>query len=81
MAVKIVLNSSGIRKILQSRGVQRDLKRRADAIATAAGGGGFEPSVVRGRNRAHASVITTDHEAREAEADDRALTRSIDAGR
>ena len=80
MAVRIRINPRGVRKILRSREVQNDLDKRAKAIARQAGDG-FMASSMKGRNRARASVITDSYDARKAEADDRALTRSIDAGR
>jgi hypothetical protein len=84
---KIKLNSSEIRKLLQGKsqysGVREDLERRARAIAAAAGGSeaGFEVGTNVGPNRARASVVTTTAEAMRAEAEDRTLTRAIDAGR
>jgi len=81
MAVKVVLNQKGIRHILRSQEVQKDMERRARAMAQAAGGDGFEVSSVKGRTRARASVITADEDAKMAEAVDRKLSRSIDAGR
>jgi hypothetical protein len=61
-------------------GIKGDLKKRADRIAAAAGDG-MESSVVIGRTRARASVITASYAARRAEARNAALTRAIDAGR
>lgn len=82
-SVRIQLNRAGVRQLLRSEEVQADLLRRAEQIAAAAGGeaAGFETSVVVGRNRARASVITATAEAMVAEARDRTLTRAIDAGR
>ena len=81
--VRIELNREGVAQLLKSPEIQADIARRAQAIAaTAAGSGGtFEVRTKVGRSRAHATVITTDVEARKAEATDRALTRAIDAGR
>ena len=79
-SVRIVLNRKGMRQLLRSPEVLADLKRRAEAIAAAAGSG-MEVSAMVGRNRARASVITATSEARNAEATSRALTRAIDAGR
>ena len=77
---RIVLNRKGMRQLLRSPEVLADLKRRAEAIAAAAGSG-MEVSAMVGRNRARASVITATHSARRAEATSRALTRAIDVGR
>lgn len=78
--LRLQFNNRGVRGMLNSDGVQRDLKRRADRIAAAAGDG-MAASVQSGRTRARASVITETPEAMEREARHAALTRSIDAGR
>lgn len=80
MTVKVKLNPAGIKDILKSGEVLKDLATRAVAIADAAGPG-FETDLDVGSTRARASVRTTDEESRKAEAQDRALTRAIDAGR
>jgi hypothetical protein len=80
VANQVKLNRAGLRDLLRSPEVRRDLERRARQIATAAGPG-FESDSEIGRNRARASVWTATLEAMVAEATDRALTRSIDAGR
>lgn len=80
MAVRIELNSQGVRDLLRSSEVKADLQRRADNIAAAAGPG-FVADSTTGPNRARASVGTTDIESMRAEAEDRALTRALDAGR
>jgi hypothetical protein len=82
MAVlKIKLNRTGIAELLKDPAVLADLRRRAEAIARAAGGGGMEVDSGLEKSRARASVRAADTEARKAEAKDRALTRAIDAGR
>jgi hypothetical protein len=78
--LRIKLNPAGMREMLRSDGVRRDLERRAGRIAQAAGRG-MESSSSSGRNRALAMVWTETPEARAAEAANRKLTRSIDAGR
>jgi len=78
--IRIELNRDGVRQLLQSPEVLGDLKRRAQRIAVVAGPG-FEVRAGNGPNRARASVGTTDHASRRAEAENRALTRAIDAGR
>ena len=80
MAVKIVLNRKGIGALLKSPEVQADLNARADRIARAAGEGHTVESTV-GPQRARAAVITTTFDAMRAEAENRNLTRAIDAGR
>lgn len=72
----------GYRQVRTSPGVVADVQSRAAAIALAAGEGmEADFGITGGRVRARASVRTATHEARAAEASDRALTRSIDAGR
>ena len=78
--VKIELNHAAVAKILKSPEVQVDLERRARSIATAAGPGHRVDSGV-GRNRARAVVVTDTPEAMRAEATERRLTKSLDAGR
>lgn len=78
--VRIVLNRSGVRKLLRSDEVRRDLERRAERIAAAAGPG-FEADSEIGRNRARAEVRADTLEAKIVEARHRRLTRSMDAGR
>ena len=85
---RIRINSAGVKQLLQSQEVQADLQRRANAIAGAAGGepGDFraEVEVLGGSSklgRAMGYVVTATTEARRAEAEDRALTRALDAGR
>lgn len=76
----VVMNSRGVRDLLQSEGVQRDLKRRADAVAEQAGPG-HRVEVNLTKERARAVVVTDTFEAAAAEARDRNLTRAIDAAR
>ncbi len=78
--VRIKLNSKGVRDLLRSTEMQNDLKRRAGRIAAAAGEG-HRVEVGTTRKRARAVVITETFEAMRAEATDRSLSRSIDAGR
>lgn len=78
--MKIRLQRGAMREVLRSDGVAGDVTRRARRIATAAGPG-HEVDTRLGRNRARASVRTATHAAREAEALNRNLTASIDAGR
>lgn len=74
------INPAEVGKLLKSPAVVRDLGRRARNIANAAGPG-FVASVVVGRHRARASVITATQQARMAEARNRALTKALDRGR
>jgi hypothetical protein len=81
---RIKLNSPEIRKLLRAEGqyagVGAGLLRRAKNMAKAAGEG-MEVDYEVGPNRARASVRTATPEAMRREAQDRALTRAIDAGR
>jgi hypothetical protein len=77
---KIKINSESVKALLKSDEIKADLQRRAENI-TAAAGEGFEPDVNLYPLRWRASVRTTTFEARKAEAEDRALSRALDAGR
>lgn len=70
----------GIRELLTGPEVAADLRRRAEAIAAAAGPGHKIDVTQRGR-RARAAVITDTLDAMKAEAKRRTLTRALDAGR
>lgn len=82
MAV-VKLNKREVRKLLRGEGeyegVRADLDRRAGAIAARAGDG-FESETDAGPNRVRAAVWTATPEAVRSEAEDRALTRALDAG-
>lgn len=80
MAFTLKLRRRNIRKMLRGPEIQKDIKRRADNIAAAAGDG-MVVTTGLGPNRARVSVGTDTHEAMLAEAKDRVLTRAIDAGR
>ena len=77
---RLKLNKDGIVALLQSEEVQQDLAARGARIASAAGDG-VEAELTKNRDRAVVFVRTETNEARKAEAEDRALTRAIDAGR
>lgn len=72
--------SAGIRALLRSEAIRADLARRAEAVAAAAGEGHITDSEI-GRNRARAAVITATGKAMRNEAENRSLTRAIDAAR
>lgn len=78
--VRFELDKQGVSALLRSPGVKRDLQRRADRIALAAGAGvrgyvweGFD------RSRAQVGTVTADADWRQARYG--TLTRAIDAGR
>lgn len=78
--VRIVLNRRAVRDLLRSREVRKDLEKRGERIADAAGPGHRVESEI-GPNRVRAAVITDTSEAVISEATDRTLTRALDAGR
>lgn len=77
---RLKLHKDGIVALLQSEEVKQDLAARGSRIAEAAGDG-VEAELTKNRDRAVVFVRTETNEARKAEAEDRALTRAIDAGR
>lgn len=80
MAVTVKLNRAGVQALLKDPRILADLRRRADAIARAAGEGHTVDAQI-GRTRARAEVVTDTFEAKHAEATRRTLTSAIDAGR
>lgn len=81
--VRIEFNSGEFRKLLTSPAVQADIEARVEAIASAAGDG-FEAFTTLGRfggGRHVGQVVAVTTEAMKAEAEDKALSRAIDAGR
>lgn len=79
----IEFNDRAFQAVLQSPEVQADILRRGQAIAAAAGqgGGAYDVEAEIGAIRARVLVTTADHAARKAEATNRTLTASLDAGR
>jgi hypothetical protein len=85
-SVRVKLNPKGVAALLKSQGVQADVERRTNRIAAAAGGEpDFEARTQVGPawplNRPIGFVTTATAAGRRAEAENRALTRAIDAGR
>ncbi len=78
--VRVVRNSKGIAQFLSGPEVKADLQRRVRAIAQRAGDG-MHSAVDQGRDRWYGTVWTGTGAARKAEAEGRALTRALDAGR
>lgn len=76
---RVEVNRKAMARLLKEESVPllEDITRDIAAAA----GPGFEGDVQIGANRARGLVGTTDYESRKAEAEDRVLTRSIDAGR
>ena len=77
---RLVLNKSRFTDLMKSGEMQRDLMRRARKVKAAAGEG-FEESVMVGKNRARASVITATLRARRRQSRDNILQRALGAGR
>ncbi|MGO2080280.1 hypothetical protein [Glutamicibacter arilaitensis] len=77
---RIRFNYAGFNAVRRSEGVRADLEARAQRIAAAAGPG-FETKSTLNPGRAGVLIFADTHEAMVAEAEDKALTRAIDAGR
>lgn len=86
MATRIKWRIKGFRELRQDMGVADDLERRAEDIADACNdalpdGGGYQSTAIIGKNRARASVITTNFEAIYDNYKNATLIRNLDAGR
>lgn len=79
-SVRVKLNVPEGRKLLNSSEVYGDLRGRGNRIAAAAGPG-FVARAAKGPDRGSVFIVADTAAARRAEAEDRALTRAIDAGR
>ena len=77
---RVTLKLSGIRKVLRSPEVTALVARKAKRAAAAAGPG-FESVVKPHKYTARAFVQTATPEAAKAEAENKTLTRSLDAMR
>ncbi|QTV79484.1 hypothetical protein [Microbacterium sp. NIBRBAC000506063] len=78
--MRIQINKPGVLALLNAPEVAADLTSRGNRMAAAAGDG-FEVDTTSNRDRAVVFVRTATVDAMRAEAKDRSLTRSIDAGR
>ncbi|WP_193510480.1 hypothetical protein [Cryobacterium sp. BB736] len=76
---KIKWSMKGFRELRKSREVMSDLIKRGDRIESAAGPG-YVASPFTGRTRGRVSVMTEDQAAREDNARNNTLIRSLDAG-
>ena len=82
--VKVKINSTAARQILNSGVVQGELLKRAQRIKSSAdsmGAGTVAADVRPGKNRAHALVKTTDHISKKSNAKHNTLLKSMDAGK
>jgi hypothetical protein len=77
---EIRLNRAVVAALLKSPEVRRDLRRRAERIAAAAGEG-FEVRESEPRRRARVAVVAVTNRAKRGEAKDGRLSRAIGAGR
>jgi hypothetical protein len=77
---RVVVHSRAVGQLLKSPAVAALLREMGESIASAAGPG-HEVQVDQGPNRARVEVSTATFEAMRAEAHNRTLTSSIDAGR
>lgn len=81
-SIRIEMNSAGAAAILKDPRVLADLEARGERAAAAAGGApDFEVEGKIRSGRAHVSVRTATRDGRRAEAEDRALSRALDAAR
>jgi len=83
MAVVVKINRAGLRQIIRSDGVLKDLERRARAVAQAASGGDltYEVRSEVGRQRARAAVIAAGARTNAHELAHHDLARMIDHAR
>lgn len=74
--VKIVLNSDGVKELLQSGEMMATVVGLAEKVAAAAGEG-FTPGSFTGYDRAHAFVMADSKEAVQACFDDNVLLKAL----
>lgn len=80
MSRKLKLNNAGFRALRTDPAVKRDLMKRAQRVAEAAGDG-FEAHESPGKNRARATVGARTAKARRNQSKDNVLQRALNAGR
>jgi len=91
-SVRVKLNLAGIKEVFADPGVQAELRRRAEAIATEADSlmpeGGYERAKhhvvmdsVTSRGNPAVAVATATNEAKAMQAKHSTLTKALDAGR
>lgn len=78
--VKIKLDDRGMKTIKRLPEIAADIEKRTRKVAAAAGPG-MRSKVSQGRDRVRGTVWTGTYAAKKAEAEDRALTRALDAAR
>lgn len=77
---KATINSKGAQDVLKSAGVAREVRARLERMQAAAGPG-HRIRVAVGRTRVRGTITTETRAAKRAEAQNKNLTRAIDAGR
>ncbi|SMY01111.1 hypothetical protein BSP239C_03182 [Brevibacterium sp. 239c] len=80
MSRKLKLNNAGFRALRTDPAVKRDLMKRAQRVAEAAGDG-FEAHESPSKNRARATVGARTAKARRKQSKDNVLQRALNAGR
>lgn len=78
--IRVVLHNAGFRQLRNDPAVIADLKRRAAAVARAAGDG-HDHDARTGRTRGRAAAYTVTNDAKKATAATGALLRALSAGR
>lgn len=81
---RLKFHYEGFDAVRKSPEVRAELLRRGQAIAAAAesnGGGTIHVNESEGKSRARVTVVTGDYQAMKSEAENRSLSRSLDAGR
>jgi len=76
----IKLNSAGMREMLKMPGIVADVRRRAEAVARAAGDG-FEARTTPRRNRARAEAVASSFDARRRQSKSSTLLAALSAAR
>lgn len=82
--IRVEMNHSGAREILNSPEIQAELLRRANRIREAAdgmGSGVYAADVKPGKSRAHAMVKTTDFKSMASNAKHNTLLKAWNAGK
>lgn len=74
--VEIVLNSGGVRELLQCAELEATVREQAERVATSAGDG-FAVDTFTGHDRAHAYVTAETDEARKACYQDNVLLKAL----
>lgn len=74
--VKVILNSSGVRQLLQSKEMRNVVERHAEATVSALGEG-YDMSSIIGHDRAHAFVKAVSYQAMEECLEDNTILKAL----